>query len=296
MQVTGHQIQDPEPSVKPQIASPILKRAGNSAKSDLEPHLHLMCDLLPCPHQDSYSSAINKTDIDDINRTGKPLEDKNILDFDSGAEDTFSDRGKKKDGFKSLEDREKRQGKERENKEEKTHIRQKSSDRYKYLEAEKPDEGVISESESTHSDRERLSSKKDKYEGTSSAEQRTSGAKRSDDDTNSEKSYRSGQSSKSESRKSSDRRGKVKVDDAKDVRIDSNSRCRRKDGMGSDKNVKLVVDKPRGHEGQGHREEKVRGQGKPVRCRSPSGNQPKKPIDSAIGQVQSLFENLHVIL
>ena len=288
---------DPDTSLKPQIASPILKRGGKSTKSDLEPHLHLMCDLLPCPHQDSYSSDINRTDIDDINRTGKPLEDKNRLDFDSGAEDTFSDRGKKKDEF---EDREKRQGKERESEKEKKHERQQSSDRYKYLEAEKPDEGVISESESTRSERERVRFKKEKVTSgkihTKGADQRTRGEVHLDDDTSSEKSGRSERSSKSESRKLSERRGKVKVDDVKDVRNDSNSRSRRKDGMGSDKNVELVEDKPRGHEGQGHREEKVRGQGKPVRCQSPSGKQPKKPIDSAIGQVHSLFENLHVIL
>lgn len=38
----------------PPIASPVLKR-----KTDPKSHLHLMCDILPCPHQDKYHTNLN---------------------------------------------------------------------------------------------------------------------------------------------------------------------------------------------------------------------------------------------
>ncbi|KAL3886767.1 hypothetical protein ACJMK2_026740 [Sinanodonta woodiana] len=36
------------------IASPFLKRDGKITSKEIDPHLHLMCDLLPCPHSDDY--------------------------------------------------------------------------------------------------------------------------------------------------------------------------------------------------------------------------------------------------
>ncbi|XP_046554919.1 uncharacterized protein LOC124264224 [Haliotis rubra] len=41
-------------SSKPEIASPTLHRHKHS-EGKTDPHLHLMCDLLPCPHADKYS-------------------------------------------------------------------------------------------------------------------------------------------------------------------------------------------------------------------------------------------------
>ncbi|WAR04603.1 hypothetical protein MAR_019972 [Mya arenaria] len=45
-----------ESRVQPQIASPSLKpcRPQSDPLSDVDPHFHLMCDLLPCPHRGQY--------------------------------------------------------------------------------------------------------------------------------------------------------------------------------------------------------------------------------------------------
>ncbi|KAL5019559.1 hypothetical protein ScPMuIL_002451 [Solemya velum] len=44
----------------PPIASPTLGRKVGSKADSLEPHLHLMCDLLPCPHQEAYQEKYSK--------------------------------------------------------------------------------------------------------------------------------------------------------------------------------------------------------------------------------------------
>ncbi|XP_021370368.1 uncharacterized protein LOC110461276 [Mizuhopecten yessoensis] len=46
----------------PSIASPTLKRKGKRDE-DVEPHLHLMCDLLPCPHQSEFSKQYGKVPV-----------------------------------------------------------------------------------------------------------------------------------------------------------------------------------------------------------------------------------------
>ncbi|XP_069118728.1 titin homolog [Argopecten irradians] len=48
----------------PTIASPTLKRRGTRDES-VEPHLHLMCDLLPCPHQSEFSKQYGHESVSD---------------------------------------------------------------------------------------------------------------------------------------------------------------------------------------------------------------------------------------
>ncbi|XP_064651222.1 uncharacterized protein LOC135502365 [Lineus longissimus] len=43
----------------PQIASPTLKRKPGT-KDQVEPHLHLMCDILPCPHQTEAKKCMDE--------------------------------------------------------------------------------------------------------------------------------------------------------------------------------------------------------------------------------------------
>ncbi|KAH3701258.1 uncharacterized protein LOC127860600 [Dreissena polymorpha] len=51
--------QDSQGSHQPQIASPSLKqcRPPTDPLSEVDPHLHLMCDLLPCPHRGQYQTS-----------------------------------------------------------------------------------------------------------------------------------------------------------------------------------------------------------------------------------------------
>ncbi|XP_060067718.1 uncharacterized protein LOC132547926 [Ylistrum balloti] len=46
----------------PPIASPTLKRKVKKGE-DVEPHLHLMCDLLPCPHQSEFSKRYGEVPV-----------------------------------------------------------------------------------------------------------------------------------------------------------------------------------------------------------------------------------------
>lgn len=55
--------EDPVPaSAKYPIASPTLGRKKDS--DSVDPHLHLMCDVLPCPHQSSYIDTTQQTTQD----------------------------------------------------------------------------------------------------------------------------------------------------------------------------------------------------------------------------------------
>jgi hypothetical protein len=47
------------PRPQPQIASPTLKRKPG-VQDQVEPHLHLMCDILPCPHQAEHKKWIDE--------------------------------------------------------------------------------------------------------------------------------------------------------------------------------------------------------------------------------------------
>ncbi|ESO89495.1 hypothetical protein LOTGIDRAFT_165089 [Lottia gigantea] len=59
-EVSSHSsVQEPEKipitsSQKPYIASPTLAHKQRGDKENVEPHLHLMCDVLPCPHAQKY--------------------------------------------------------------------------------------------------------------------------------------------------------------------------------------------------------------------------------------------------
>ena len=74
---TAYDDSDP---MQPQIASPSLKRCKprTDPSSDLDPHLHLMCDLLPCPHRGQYEPEINEKNSDKFINKGDNLEKMNM--------------------------------------------------------------------------------------------------------------------------------------------------------------------------------------------------------------------------
>ena len=49
---------------EPQIASPVLHRQKPQTDTEVDPHLHLMCDLLPCPHRGMYSDTLESVQTD----------------------------------------------------------------------------------------------------------------------------------------------------------------------------------------------------------------------------------------
>lgn len=60
-------------STKLPIASPTLRpcKPHTDPSRDVDPHLHLMCDLLPCPHRDQYQKYLGEQ-IDSVET--KPVE------------------------------------------------------------------------------------------------------------------------------------------------------------------------------------------------------------------------------
>lgn len=85
----------------PPIASPTLGRKANSKLENLEPHLHLMCDLLPCPHQDEYRekySAVQVGGSNNISNGNESTQYKQYLEAERPNIDESTHSAPRKDG------------------------------------------------------------------------------------------------------------------------------------------------------------------------------------------------------
>lgn len=120
----------------PTIASPTLGRRGK--QTGVEPHLHLMCDLLPCGHSQQFLEKTLKSHIDEKSdqdsKQSKGCESSRTV---NGRDKSDSDSGKEKT----------------------------ETGRYRYLQAERPhdDEGAVktsSKQSDTENDEDHINKRK----------------------------------------------------------------------------------------------------------------------------------------